>query len=116
MSPNTSPVSDDCEQPDLLTRLIETNERLRLRRLGRALSGLGIATMAISAVLAIMAIVYPHRWHLGKFVIPLRSFRGPIQICLIGFIVWYLTVERSSVSYRFFRRQLLWLSEKFDIQ
>ena len=103
MSPNTSPISDGCEQPDLLTRIKEMNERLRLRRLGHALSGFGIAMMAVSAVLAITSIVYPHRWHLGTFVVPLRSFRGPIQICFIGFVVWYLAVEESSASYQFFR-------------
>ena len=92
------------------------NERLRLRRLGRAIRSLGLAVMVVSAVLAITSIVYPHRWHLGKFVVPLRSFRGPIQICLVGFIVWYLTVNRSSVSYQFCRRRLLWLSEKFGIR
>jgi hypothetical protein len=116
MSPNTSPISDGCEQPDLLTRIKEMNERLRLRRLGRVLSGLGIAMMAVSAVLAITSIVYPHRWHLGTFVVPLRSFRGPIQICFIGFVAWYLTVEANSARYQFFRRQLLWLSDKFGIR
>jgi hypothetical protein len=70
----------------------------RLLRLAIAACGLG---------LGLVATLYPHWWHFGRWLRFLHRIRNPAVLGLSGFLLWYAAADRTGESFRFVRRALV---------
>jgi hypothetical protein len=86
----------------------------RLRPFGRRLSHAGLGIIFLSVTLGLVALFYPHSWHIGPLIVSLRHVYRPIGFCLSGFALWYFTVDPRRGSYQFFHRHLAVLAAQLQ--
>jgi hypothetical protein len=68
---------------------------------------LRLAIAACGLGLGLVATLYPHWWHVGRWLRFLHHLRNPAVLSLAGFLLWYAAIDRRGDPFRFVRRALV---------